>query len=405
LQEFPTVKLRALFCLALIHTLVDGYAQVVTPLWPRFTKELELAPWSFTLLYTVWQLSTSVSQPVFGYCGDRIRSRWLVGLGPALAITCLSLVGWAGGPVALAVLLLVGGLGIGAFHPEAAVGVVEAGGTRPTNAVAVFVFGGMLGLGLGPLVSGWLAVRYGPQCLIWTALPALALLGLLFWLHHPAGHVHPHSESRCSLTDALQGRWLSTVLLLTVATLRIVPVLGIPLALAFWLDQLGVSADGIGRVQSLFLLSGGLGTLVCPLFVRPGREIAGLLGTSLPAACCMVLLTWSHHPVAYYVGLVGSGFFLQGAIPLLIAYSQRLLPQGRRLAASLTLGTSWGIGGLVVAGLKGYFDSIGLLWALIPFAILAGLGACLLPRVGTQPADQTPPMSPEPIVEPVESVV
>jgi FSR family fosmidomycin resistance protein-like MFS transporter len=395
------LKVRALLCLALIHTLVDGYAQVVSPLWPWLTKEFELAPWLFGLVFAVWQLSTSVSQPVFGYWGDRFNSRWLVGLGPALAIACLSLVGWAGGPASLLLLLVVGGLGIGAFHPEAAVGVVEAGGTRPTYAVAVFAFGGMLGLGLGPLVSGLLAKSYGPQCLVWTAPPALALLGCLFWLHHPYGCVHLPNDSRCGLMESLRGRWLPTGLLLAVATLRAVPVLGIPLALAFWLDEQGVSPDGIGRVQSLFLLSGSLGILLCPLLVRPGREIAGLLGTTLPAAGCMTLLSWQH-PVGYYVGLVGAGLFLQGAIPLLIAYSQRLLPRGRRLAASLTLGTSWGLGGLIVAGLRAYSESVGrfevMLWALIPFTVLAGLGACLLPQV------EMAPVTSEPIAEPVESI-
>jgi FSR family fosmidomycin resistance protein-like MFS transporter len=300
-----------------------------------------------------------------------------------LAVVCISLLGFAGGPVSLAFLLVLGGLGIGAFHPEAAVGVVEAAGSRTTQGLALFVFGGMVGLGLGPLLSGMLAEHYGLPSLVWTMPPGLLLVGLLFILHRPAGRSSPHGTKGENVAEAPPGRWRAALLLLTVATLRVVPSLGIPLALAFWLDQQHVSESEIGRVQSLFLLSGGLGTLLCPLLVRPGREIAGLLGTTFPAAGFVALLT-RPQPLAYYTGLIGAGFLLQGSIPLLIAYSQRVLPRGQRLAASLTLGTSWGLGGLLVAGLQAYFSAAGrlegLLWAMVPLTALAGVGSFLLPR-------------------------
>ena len=57
-----------------------------------------------------------------------------------------------------------------------------------------------------------------------------------------------------------------------------------------------------------------MGTLVCPLFARPGRELSALVGTILPAAGGLMLLT-SSEPWVYYVGLISSGLLLQGAIP------------------------------------------------------------------------------------------
>ena len=45
---------------------------------------------------------------------------------------------------------------------------------------------------------------------------------------------------------------------------------------------------------------------------------------------------------------------------------------------------------LIVAGLQAYYTSIdrleGMLWALVPFALVAALGSCLLPRLDTLPA-------------------
>src|SRR5205823_2242384 len=99
--------------------------------------------------------------------GDRFDTRWIVAMGPALAIACITLVGFAPGPFTLALLLTVGGLGIGGFHPEAAVGVVQVSGTRITRGLAIFTFGGMVGLGIGPYLSGTLAAHFGLHSLIW----------------------------------------------------------------------------------------------------------------------------------------------------------------------------------------------------------------------------------------------
>jgi FSR family fosmidomycin resistance protein-like MFS transporter len=175
---------------------------------------------------------------------------------------------------------------------------------------------------------------------------------------------------------------------LTVATLRVVPVMGVPYGLAFLLKQRNVPESEIGITQSIFLLSGSLGTLMSPLISRPGRELAALVGTIAPAALGLSLLTQTE-PGLFYLGLSGSGFCLQAAMPLLMSYAQRLLPRGRRVAASLTLGTSWGLGGIIVSGLQAHFVSIGrldwMLWALVPFALAAGLGSLLLPRLDQIP--------------------
>jgi FSR family fosmidomycin resistance protein-like MFS transporter len=372
-----------------MHMLVDGFAQVVTPLWPRLRDDARVGPLALGLLFPVWQLATSFSQPLFGCWGDRFNSRWMIVLGPALAIVCVSLMGLVHEPFALMLLLAAGGLGIGAFHPEAAVGVVEASETRPARGLALFAFGGMLGLGVGPMISGKLVDAGGMSNLIWMAPPGLLLLAGLALYGRPAGHVPLTSTPPVRLGEFLTAHGRPALLLLIVATLRAIPAVGVPLGLAFLLEQRGQSESAIGMDQGVFLLSGGLGTLVCPLFVRTGREVRMLLVLSVPAVGCLLLLAWGH-PLAYYPGLAGSGLLLQGAIPILIAYSQRLLPGGQRLAASLTLGASWGLAALIVAPLQGYFTTAGrpegMLWTMVPFGAIAALAVGFLPRAHTEPA-------------------
>jgi FSR family fosmidomycin resistance protein-like MFS transporter len=377
------LKLRSVICLALAHGLVDAYAQVVTPLWPRLQREFLLRDLALSLLFAAWQLGTSVSQPLFGYWGDRRDNKRLLGVGPGLAVVCVCAVGFAPGPLALTLLLVAGGLGIGAFHPEAAVAVVESSGTRATTGLALFAFGGMVGLGFGPVLSGALAEKLGLPGLAWGIVPGLIVLGLLAFIRRPAHHHLPIPGDAPTLSALLAGRGMVVTLLLATATLRVIPAVGIPLGLAFVLDRQGRSEVEIGWAQSLFLLSGGIGTLISPLLVRRGREVAMLAGTMLPAALCMALLAMSQGWI-FYLGLAGAGLLLQGGIPVLIAYSQRLLPEGRRLAASLTLGASWGLGGLIVAGLRAVVAGRPeqLFWMLIPFTLAAAGVAWLLPRLG-----------------------
>src|SRR5207244_2790801 len=161
--------------------------------------------------------------------------------------------------------------------------VMEFSGTKATNGLALFTFGGMLGLGLGPLVGGALVDRYGLQGLGWVLMPGLVILTTLRLLHQPISHTLPSGETRSGMAEMVGTRWPAAILLLTVATLRVVPVLGVPYGLAFLLDQQSWSTTEIGRVQSLFLLSGGAGTLLSPIWARPGRELTALVGTVVAA--------------------------------------------------------------------------------------------------------------------------
>ena len=53
------------------------------------------------------------------------------------------------------------------------------------------------------------------------------------------------------------------------------------------------------------------------------------------------------------------GLLLGVVSPVLIGYGQRLLPEGQRLASAITMGVSWGIGGLIVSALVGTLNYVG----------------------------------------------
>ncbi|HMC11581.1 MAG TPA: MFS transporter, partial [Pirellulaceae bacterium] len=172
MKRIPSVLPLLVFAAA-THFLVDTVAGMLNPLWPRLDAHYRLVGWESAALFFLWQITTSVSQFWFGLYGDRFRAHWLLWAGPLAAIICLGSVGLTHSPLVLAILLSVAGLGIAAYHPEAA---TLAGGCAPehrSRAMSIFTMGGFLGQATGPIFSGNLVDALGLPGMTWTILAGL----------------------------------------------------------------------------------------------------------------------------------------------------------------------------------------------------------------------------------------
>ncbi len=167
----PTVLL-----MAGTHFLVDGFSNIYAPLLPLLIPHLSLSLAAAGTLQMCFLMANSVSQLAFGHIADRWRPRALLIAGPLFTVTLLPLIGLASTPVALGVILTVGGLGAAAFHPPAAALVHRLAGTRQGYAMSFHITGGSLGFSLGPLVFAPFAERYGLVWIPLLVLPALAVL-------------------------------------------------------------------------------------------------------------------------------------------------------------------------------------------------------------------------------------
>lgn len=344
---------RSLILLTLAHGLVDTFAAFVQPLWPDLQQGLGLEDGSIQWAYVLWGLATSVTQLGFGYWGDRDRGRWLLWVGPAVGLLCLSLIGLASSFAALSALLVVGGLGIAAFHPEAA---AMAGGCAPeqrSRAMSVFAVGGYLGQAAGPVYSGVITTHFGLPALVWSVAWGVPLLLLLvLGMGRPAASPAPTRGGAppVSLPDLVRGKRIAVALVFSIGIFRVLPALGIPLALSYWLKGRGDSNELIGIVQSAFLGGIGAGSLGCALFVRQGverRVLAQLpiLVVPLVGACPFA------GTGALLFCVAAAGLLLGATMPILVSYGQRLMPEGQRVASSITMGVTWGTGGVVVAAI------------------------------------------------------
>ena len=371
--------------LAALHFLVDVVAGTTSPLWPGLERKLGLPNRGLLWVYVVWSISTSVCQLIFGWWADRWNTRWLVWAGPLVGILSINLVGYADAAWQLAVLFALGGLGIAAFHPEAAAMAGQSLPNHRSRAMAVFALVGYLGQAVGPYYSGRMTDAMGYEGLsygiVWQ-LPILAVMTIAFIFVGKRVQVRGHTIASTGKIDI----GLVT-LLLAIGTFRILPALGVPLAIAYLFDSSDASTAVIGAVQSTFMAGIGGGAMCCAAFMKRDWERRVLIG--FPVGAAVVLAPLSFVDGWGLITLVAlAGVMLGTTMPVYIGYAQQLMPERPRVASAITMGASWGISGGIVAGAVWLLSQVDALpWIFSVFAVCSIVSSALsvlMPVPGNQ---------------------
>ena len=367
-----------LLFVAATHFLVDTVAGLLNPLWPALEKHYTLQGGAIFWMYSLWTLSTSISQLFFGYLGDRIHSRWLIWLGPGAAVVCLGCVGVTQSPWVLAALLAISGLGIAAFHPEAAALAGNCAPDHRSRSMSIFSMGGFLGQAVGPVASGWVVDHYGLSGLTGEiAIGLLALAVLWIGLRGASSRTTQTHVPSLPLREVFSGRIGTTLLLLTIGALRVVGAAGVPLALAYLLTARHRPYAEIGGSQSAFMFGIGAGGLACALFV--GKKHEQLTLWLLPLIVAPVILAMPLMDGVVLLAAAGvAGLLIGVGLPVLISYGQQLLPGSQRVASSITMGVSWGTGGAIVAGIMAVCEARQTLEAAFAIFAAAVVLSCVL---------------------------
>jgi len=161
------------------HLAVDFASGSVPALIPFMTDRFHLSYALAAALLLAATASSSLVQPLFGLLSDRHGALWLIPGGIVLAA-----VGVGGAAIApvyplVLVLVLVGGLGVAAFHPEGAKFAAYASGRRRASGMSYFNSGGNVGYALGAFATGqfvvWLGLVGGLVAMVPVLLTSVAL--------------------------------------------------------------------------------------------------------------------------------------------------------------------------------------------------------------------------------------
>lgn len=419
--------------LSLGHLIVDMHSGALPIIFTVLQDTYALTYAQIGALMLVSQIASSVIQPAFGFISDRVSTRWLLPVSLLVTTAAFVLIGVMGSYAAVTVVVIILGLGIAAYHPEASKVVYHVGGTSKGRAMSVFALGGNVGLALGPILIAFGLSLFGMGGTL-LFVPITVVTALLFyrsldrlyagWITSPPSETGDHQQERAieqdarpdanlDRSDTMQdrsdamlgvspgtasstvekresqvhshgraGRIGAVALLLVVIFLRSGAhtslITFVPL---YYTNELGQTTSYGSLVLTAFLVAGAIGTALGGVIAdRLGSfwVIAGSMLVSAPFTALIPFTASGSFPI---ILLAIIGLFLVSSWAVTTVMGQRLLPDNVGLASGLTLGFSVGTGGLSVTALGWVGDLLGIRFVFLLVAMIAALGGLLALRL------------------------
>lgn len=373
--------LRSLVLLSCGHFLIDLYSNALGALQPLLVARHSMSLTRAGFLGGLLSFSSSITQPFYGYLSDRFGFRGLTVFAPLITGVFVSCLGLASGFPLLALFVILGGVGIAAFHPQAAEQAASTWRERRGLAMAIFITSGTLGLSLGPTYFSQLASRLGLERIYWAALPGIVITFVLA-LYLPSPPKRPAREGRQFDLAAFQPVRNQMLLLYFLVVIRstIQVVFAQFLPLYFHIER-GYSIPQASYMLTLFLFGGGLGGFL-------GGSLADRFGGKrivIFSMCCSVpflILFLTTTGWVSAAGLFFGGLILLFTTPVNVTMAQELVPSQISTVSALMMGFAWGMAGLVGIPFVGWVaDRVGLESALGGVVLLPVAGFFLALRL------------------------
>ncbi len=373
---------RAMAVLSAGHLFTDVSQGALPALLPFLIVRDHLNYASASALILAATISSSVIQPLFGHVSDRRSLPWLMPLGPALGGLGVALVGIAPSYAFTFAAVLVGGLGVAAFHPEGSRFANYVSGSRRSSGMSLFSVGGNIGFALGPVLITPLVLVFGLHGTLFVLIPTWLMAAVLIYelprLKSFRADLQGGRVQRTGAHDA----WGPFVLLGGVIALRSFVYFGFVTFIGlYFLHDLHSSQALASGALTAMLVGGAAGTLIGgPLADRFGRRtvLRGSMALLPPLIVCFLL----SGPVLAIVFAALTGAVTIATFAVTIVMGQEYLPGRIGVASGVTIGLSIGLGGIGAPLLGIFADAHGLravFELLVVFPVLALALAQLLP--------------------------
>jgi FSR family fosmidomycin resistance protein-like MFS transporter len=380
------------------HALVDLCQGMVPALLPFLVADRGFSYAAGAGLVFATSAASSIIQPLFGHAADRRSFPWLLPLSVLLTGAGLALGSQSPHYAFFFAALIVSGLGVAAFHPEAARQMHLATGPGRSTEMSVFAVGGGLGFALAPLVTIALLVSLGRMGILLVLVPTCLLAVLLGKQFSAQAAGCPAIVGQESKTVRAQDGWAGFVLLSLVTICRSIVFAGFNTFLAlYWMSRWDPSPSAGATILGLFLGAGLCGTLLGGrladswghrAILRAGFGVAAIL---LP----VLLITTDGLWAMVLLVFLAVAFFTPSG--LLVVLGQGYLPNRIGVASGVTLGLAVSAGGMVAPALGVVADQQGVEVVLVVVevvlvvAVLVSLVLPQAPRIRVQEPEVAQP--------------
>ena len=365
------MKRRPLSLLSLGHLTVDVTSGALPAVLPFLQKEFGLSYLLLAIVATTFQITSSVTQPIFGAISDRGAQRFLIPLGVLLAAGGFAAIGVAPTyPLMLAAIAL-SGAGSAIFHPEATKSARFVAGEHRATGMSYFTIGGNIGVALGPLVLtgivawrglGGLWIYLIPGAIMAAVVaatgPSIARAETAHFARRPRNAAHAQPKAMAMLVAVVATRSIVYGGILTFVPL-------------FEVNVLHHSAAANGPLLFAILGAGALATIIGAAAAdRAGfRRTMIVCSAFVPPLLAVFLI--SPGPLGV-ICLVLVGAFVVATTTVTVIMAQEYMPHRIALASAMVIGFTSGIAGLTVTALGQLADAAGLwavLWTLVGVSV------------------------------------
>jgi FSR family fosmidomycin resistance protein-like MFS transporter len=366
---------RAMAVLAFAHLTDDVNQSFLPALLPFLIAQRGLDYASAATLIFAANISSSVVQPGIGWLADRRPMPWVIPLGLLLAGGGIALVGVAPTYGLMLLAALVSGIGVAAFHPEAARLANYAAGDRKSSGMRWFAAGGNAGFAIGPLFAGAAVTAFGLRGSLAGFVPVVLMaIVVALELSRLRGFV-PRKAAPGAVVPP--DDWAGFARLSIFVVFRSMTFIGlvafVPL---YFVSVLHASAQVASVALTVLLASGVIGTLAGGSIAdRYGRRrvLVWSTGLSTAAIFAFVALTPGNGLMLAFAGAALIGFVLVASQASYVVLGQEFLPNRMGVASGVTLGLAVSLGGVASPVLGAIGDTHGLVAVFVAIGALCAV--------------------------------
>jgi FSR family fosmidomycin resistance protein-like MFS transporter len=381
------------FAVSTTHFVVDLLGSQIAILMAFFAQTLGLSNAEIGLVVGGYSFTGAFSQPLFGWLVDRVGPRWIASGG----------VIWTAGFISIALtlqstaslpLLVVAGLGSGAFHPAGTMEAARRGhehfSGRATTAASIFFLFGQAAFSIGPAIGGLILEHFSARGLFFlTALAVPAGINAFVRLKSdkPSEAQAPQEIPPERAERELQAGWFGWIAFIILVALRCWAYGNLAGFIPKYFVDGGIDLGTAGFILALYMGGSAVGNLIGgTLSDRWGRR--GIILGSL-VLVTFAMYAFSRSGVSDWVYLFSplSGIFIGASQSAVVVLSQNLMPNRMATASGLVLGFMFSTEALGVyfSGLIADAAGLGTVFQITPvLTFFAALLALTLMRRPTK---------------------
>src|SRR3989339_25793 len=338
---------RKLSIITFSHIVTDSYAAFIPLAVPVLIEKYNFSVALAGSLGVILSLSTNFPQIFFGYIYDR-TGKYLIFLAPLLSALFVGTAVLMPTYSLMVLFLIIGGIGIAMFHPEATHIAKRSQKEKGSLAMSIFLAGGTGGYAVGGFLAAILIKLFG--------LPGLGLSVILGFVSSYVLWTNKNilaEQKKKVVHFATAGdikevnNFRQFLLLFSIVTIIVSLSSAVGMYLPAYLKQRGMDITVAGLSFMCYILPGSLGGIVVGrYFVKYNAKLIIIL-TQLFSVLFLYLMLF--FPAPYFLLFIPfAGACQLSSFPMLVSQSYVFLPKNKGVAAASIIGLTWGLASVLI---------------------------------------------------------